>query len=802
LIDDAGQDASKERAGAGYSTEDLPDDWEHYGDDDDDDDDGASSTNLSSLMAALADRSDSQLLQTPVASGQQQSLPTGYTPAPWQFGGGADSSIDGGDESTLHLFDDGDNSELGNDAIDSQQLLKDWMAEYRELLTLPEDKLKFERIWKLTSDFRLAAETYARVIVSELPLPLAQKTIKPADVGGCSGDKYIVSGLLVKVLSDSVLLDDVYMFGGAAGRNDAAAVKTASLELMHSEHVNGQLAERRDFMTAMVVLIDWMGSRVLCSCLLPIDSTSLQVGSNDGGAHVASGDASVVAACDDLFASFNLKRHRIASSGVEQRSAGDVEAHLADDGVVYLLDLARLTPPEYEAASVQRNPRALFYELLRPEFVMRYHEPLCADAGTAWSERSEARAHVDECARATAFLFDEVVPRFAAELDASLGELGDGASAEQLCHAAAELSGAAFHQFGVNVRHVGRVRQRCAAPAARRRLLSVAIARALKNHVNAECRAIARQLTAPSSHPFVSIVVAQCNAMLGGAGQEASAFWRDDVKRTLDASFRSVLDDDERAPDFDLRARVNVPLVVLVMLRLIGASASSALVKQLIDAQPRGAAIMVLESDFEFKPRVKTPYLFVKAEALAHWLRALDAGVPPAARIRLLTVAAERFADIVERISWCPTLTYQSCACQVTLAALQASRNDASYVELLLSASAKLRALIYYSSHTICRYAFSSQAHATLCEQSARLARAILLHIDGEHPARAALEDHIASPALHSPLFPSSLAPSCSSSVEAQRAAQNQERESNRLSAFEFRAQFEASIEQLLLLKI
>jgi len=43
------------------------------------------------------------------------------------------------------------------------------------------------------------AETYGKIIISEINVPLAQKTIKPISIGGqAGGEKYIAQGILFK----------------------------------------------------------------------------------------------------------------------------------------------------------------------------------------------------------------------------------------------------------------------------------------------------------------------------------------------------------------------------------------------------------------------------------------------------------------------------------------------------------------------------------------------------------------------------------------------------------------------------
>lgn len=59
------------------------------------------------------------------------------------------------------------------------------------------------------------AQTYGRVIISELSVPIQNKTIRPTSIGGAAGgEKYIVNGILFKFALD---------FNGIYGGDENAA---------------------------------------------------------------------------------------------------------------------------------------------------------------------------------------------------------------------------------------------------------------------------------------------------------------------------------------------------------------------------------------------------------------------------------------------------------------------------------------------------------------------------------------------------------------------------------------------------
>lgn len=72
---------------------------------------------------------------------------------------------------------------------------------------------------------------YGRIIISELFVPVANKTIKPANLTGVAGGtKYVVRGILFKLCQDPQIRPGYYLYGGATP-NFEYALKSANLEL-------------------------------------------------------------------------------------------------------------------------------------------------------------------------------------------------------------------------------------------------------------------------------------------------------------------------------------------------------------------------------------------------------------------------------------------------------------------------------------------------------------------------------------------------------------------------------------------
>lgn len=87
---------------------------------------------------------------------------------------------------------------------------------------------------------------------------------------------------------------------------------------------------------------------------LPISKTTLIYGSADGGVTVKDEDPVFRENVEALFRELNLQPHFVGrkESGKVLAGPGDVEGHIGTDGRYYLLDFARLLPPEFPPRSV------------------------------------------------------------------------------------------------------------------------------------------------------------------------------------------------------------------------------------------------------------------------------------------------------------------------------------------------------------------------------------------------------------------------------------------------------------------
>lgn len=94
---------------------------------------------------------------------------------------------------------------------------------------------KFSSLARLAREFVYVAETFSRVIISEMGLPVADKSIKPIDIGGIAGGtKYIVQGVLFKFA-----LDDHGIYDGDENAQKAAGHDLKGLMSFYLTGVEG-----------------------------------------------------------------------------------------------------------------------------------------------------------------------------------------------------------------------------------------------------------------------------------------------------------------------------------------------------------------------------------------------------------------------------------------------------------------------------------------------------------------------------------------------------------------------------------
>lgn len=296
-------------------------------------------------------------------------------------------------------------------------------------------------------------------------------------------------------------------------------------------------------------------------CLLPIGPGTLKYGSNDAGHTIKVGDAKLDQMMELLGEYLNLRKHLVGKQGVPLVGPGDIEGHLGTDGRYYLLDYARLMPPEAPLPNEddQLDGRGVFFRMLRPELVRSFRVPLSSDTFTGWGMYDDNRTEYElDVREATNLVIEERIPALAEEIDQLnlMKDIGDGScvTLTQLQQILEQLNLVSrMHSRGVNLRHLGRLRQQMKSDRDGRLIFSIALSRAFKSKLRERMRnSVQNQKHSASESACKDLVLHFFNTVLGHTN-ESDHFWQRGIKRTLKQKFPFLLTEEERHEDYDLR---------------------------------------------------------------------------------------------------------------------------------------------------------------------------------------------------------------------------------------------------------
>lgn len=258
--------------------------------------------------------------------------------------------------------DDTDNSSFFNDQDPSLA----WSKRYFEALDMPERnnserRAKYLILHCIHNDFVAAASTYAKTIISEHYLS-DWRTLRPvSSIGGRGGEKYLVHGILFKFATGEGAKNE--MFEGS----DEFAAKAMGHEI---KGVNSYIRTRTRLCYALQCLVDYKGFRMHCQAKLDIDSSTLKVGTADAGiTPVKSEDPNLLNLMKYAANELNIREHMVG--GQKLYSAGDCEGHRGKDGRYYVVDLARVFPPEFPGCLQRLGIRSAPIGLRQSVFVQR-----------------------------------------------------------------------------------------------------------------------------------------------------------------------------------------------------------------------------------------------------------------------------------------------------------------------------------------------------------------------------------------------------------------------------------------------
>ena len=274
-------------------------------------------------------------------------------------------------------------------------------------------------IGKLISNFTKEVKEIGQQIISEKHLKLEDKTIKPLagvgeNFGVAGGEKYIHHGIFFKYA-----LDISNIYGG-----DQNAMKVASHELK-ATNLLFEMSLKNGILIPLIALIDFRGYRISGSAILPINSETIQFGSNDAGKTIHFNlQENIKKKYFQICKKINLKSHQVKSKSTKEIftiiGPIDLEIHKGKDEKYYLVDLSRLIPPQPSNKYLKfyfpeikiscENPLKTEYlfKLMRPELLLSSEVPLCSDAFSPFLH--DGQASNDEVIKVWCKLIREIIP--------------------------------------------------------------------------------------------------------------------------------------------------------------------------------------------------------------------------------------------------------------------------------------------------------------------------------------------------------------------------------------------------------
>ncbi|KAH3759766.1 Histidine kinase A [Pelomyxa schiedti] len=393
-----------------------------------------------------------------------------------------------------------------------------WNEQFQNIIKQEDGLEKYSQIAQFANDFVYSASLYGKIIISELGMPEKEKTIKPISIGGIAGgEKYIVRGIFFKLAIDK---HNLYNSDEKAAKGAGHELK--GLQSYYNCHIPG-------LCLPLFVLIDYKGYRLSATSVLPIRSDTIKYGSSDAALHIHTEIPELNRKMEEAAAMLNLKGHAI--NGKLLHSAVDVEVHQGLDGNFYIVDSARVFPPEAPLDDDFVEKRRYLYSLLRPELVKSSPVPLSSDAYSSFDRNDpNCDENREDLMLATLRLTNEVIPMFAQKLEAQILETGTS-----------DLNLAqSLHKAGINVRHLMRLYHCCTTPIARTTILTESVARAVKSIIRGKLRKrMKRPPFVPTELPYKQIIIDCFNTVLGHNVRKSEKLWSYDLPAWLKENYRS-----------------------------------------------------------------------------------------------------------------------------------------------------------------------------------------------------------------------------------------------------------------------
>ncbi|EFA75197.1 hypothetical protein PPL_11271 [Heterostelium album PN500] len=501
-----------------------------------------------------------------------------------------------------------------------------WNDNFQHLLELEDSEIKYEYLSKNSNDFVYCANTFGKIIISEVNLPDEQKTIKPLSLGGVAGGyKYKCQDIIFKFVVDVEIAPGLWMYGDTS-RSDEKAQKSAGHELKglnyFMEHSNGLIK------FPLMAIIDYGGYRLLAISNLPITKKSIVYGSNDGGKTIHNSDPVIEKEMERLAGIMNIKGHMVGLvTPTLIYGPGDIEVHKGTDGNYYMIDFARAFPPEYPQSIRDRIGREIFYAMLRPEFVARYEVPLSPDAFSGWQNGKDEDQSNLEVMEATVKLHQKVIPECvellhralqdecSSEIDMMLrshlmGQATDGSNQTDYTKKIFMLVRVInfIHSYGINLRYLGLICQKTTHRGLRKTLMTEIVARVWKKIIKDRLREKMETSNRPSDEP--ARVLSEVFEILQNKVMKSNYkdFWSLNTTGTFKyaaiRAFPHCFSESEFAPTYDLRHSLDNKLLVIRIIQMMNVRLNPEAYRQFL-ANPK---YVISNHDIEdVEPIVKYP---------------------------------------------------------------------------------------------------------------------------------------------------------------------------------------------------
>eukprot|EP01126_Amoeba_proteus_P009463 TRINITY_DN13589_c0_g1_i3.p1 TRINITY_DN13589_c0_g1~~TRINITY_DN13589_c0_g1_i3.p1 ORF type:complete len:1364 (-),score=219.05 TRINITY_DN13589_c0_g1_i3:886-4977(-) len=361
----------------------------------------------------------------------------------------------------------------------------EWSGQFIWLLDKEDGLNKWEEIRALSKDFVTVAEAYGRIIISEYFVSPKDQSIQPTKTVTSGGRIYICQEILFKFALD-ILMTGGFLYGGKTGRNDEKAMKSACNERKGSQcYFDCRIP---GLYTALLCLIHYRGFCLVAQSKLPVGRDTLKYGKDVS--------ESVVRQDNGLINRMELAGYKLnlaSQVGGKSIGSGGIEGHVGYDGAYYVLHFKRVMPPEYP---FHGNMASIGYNLLRPELVRKFDVALCSDAFSRWLEPSQANKLKSEVHLASLRLDELVI------------QLAENLTNEKTIKKTPELLIFEDHRNGINIRHLGRVRERIRSIKGRSQhenfnlILTECVARTVKNMFRLKMREKMEELKISTEDPY------------------------------------------------------------------------------------------------------------------------------------------------------------------------------------------------------------------------------------------------------------------------------------------------------------